>query len=213
VIPHGTIGQSNGPSALPIDTPQSFQNWENYASYDQAVSSINDNTFDGLGVPFPFSDQDFNASVQPWSFPADFGTSPADLTPAQQPNYPGAASDGMGTMNDMPLSSDAEFLLTTTTAATTQNNTPGSTFTSTNIPAAVFGSNRAPPASVAVQFTPPAPPPVSAQVLNLTTGRFHCTVCNAPFKRDTDRVRHQWSKHQTTQGTHLCPVVGCYRSQ
>lgn len=45
--------------------------------------------------------------------------------------------------------------------------------------------------------------------------RIPCThlTCTKTFKRDADRIRHESSLHTANLGFHLCPVVGCVKSQ
>lgn len=56
------------------------------------------------------------------------------------------------------------------------------------------------------QATVPTPP--------LATPSFACTQpgCQAVFKRDADRIRHEASKHGINGMLHFCQIVGCPKS-
>ncbi|TVY26267.1 hypothetical protein LHYA1_G005827 [Lachnellula hyalina] len=73
------------------------------------------------------------------------------------------------------------------------------------------------------QFLPPvvAPPaaPVAAPIVVAPAAAIvtapplaTCTFCTKTFVRDSDRTRHENSKHLNIPGAHLCPVLGCIKS-
>jgi len=64
----------------------------------------------------------------------------------------------------------------------------------------------APPAQAPV-------PPAQAPVPPVPAPSFQCTYCTRTFKRDSDRIRHESSNHGVNRALHLCPVLGCPRSQ
>ncbi|TVY38972.1 hypothetical protein LOCC1_G006389 [Lachnellula occidentalis] len=61
-----------------------------------------------------------------------------------------------------------------------------------------------------IPAAPPAAPPLAAPPLPIT--RIPCTFCTHTFVRDSDRIRHENSKHLNIPGAHLCPVPRCSKS-
>lgn len=57
-------------------------------------------------------------------------------------------------------------------------------------------------------------PTVSAAALGAAPASFACTQpgCQALFKRDTDRIRHEASKHGINGMLHFCQIPGCPKS-
>lgn len=55
---------------------------------------------------------------------------------------------------------------------------------------------------------------VSAAALGVASASFACTQpgCQAMFRRDTDRIRHEASKHGVNGMLHFCQVLGCPKS-
>lgn len=56
---------------------------------------------------------------------------------------------------------------------------------------------------------------VSASVPAIVTDLFDCTQpgCQASFRRDSDRIRHEASKHGINGSLHFCQIPGCPKSQ
>jgi hypothetical protein len=80
--------------------------------------------------------------------------------------------------------------------------------------ASVNQSNLSPDSSLAASTSAPPPPPPPAAATASDT-RIPCTYppCTKNFKRDYERIRYENSMHLNTQGTHLCPITGCSKSQ
>jgi len=53
----------------------------------------------------------------------------------------------------------------------------------------------------------------SPTMASAPNSRISCTICTSTFKRDADRIRHENSVHNNGYRAHLCPVIGCAKSQ